>query len=145
MLDIRLFRENPEDLKKVLGKRNGMFPVEEIASLDFERRGILTRTDELKAERNRGSKEVAEIKRGGGDAASIMEKMRSLGDEIRENDAKILELDSRIQSMLLEIPNLPHSSVPVGEDESANVEIHSFGLPPVFEFEPRPHWEIGEE
>jgi seryl-tRNA synthetase len=145
MLDIKLFRENPEDIKSLLSSRNGKFPVDEIVSLDSERREILTKTDDLKAERNRGSREVAEIKRSGGDAASIMEKMKSLGDRIRENDAKILELDSRIQSMLLEIPNLPHSSVPAGEDESANVEIHSFGEIPVFEFDPRPHWEIGEE
>ncbi len=145
MLDIRIFRENPEDLKQNLKSRNGNFPVDEIISLDAERRRILTLTDELKAERNRGSREIAEIKKTGAEPFELMDKMRSIGEEIKKNDSGIIELETRIQALLLEIPNLPHSSVPVGEDEEANAEVRAFGIPREFDFEPKAHWDLGEE
>ncbi|MDO9508049.1 MAG: serine--tRNA ligase [Thermovirgaceae bacterium] len=145
MLDIRLFRENPEELKRILGSRNGNFPVDEIISLDSQRREILTLTDELKAERNRGSRAIAEIKKTGTEPLELMEKMRAIGEEIKKNDTRIAEHESSIQNLLLEIPNLPHASVPVGDDEAANVEVRSFGTPREFDFEPKAHWDIGEE
>ncbi|HPJ48524.1 MAG TPA: serine--tRNA ligase, partial [Synergistales bacterium] len=144
MLDIRLFREKPEELKIALETRNGFFPVEDIIGLDSRRREILTRTDELRSERNQGSREIAELRKKGEDATELMEQMRITGEEIRENDEQLAELEGRIQSLLLEIPNLPHDSVPVGADESFNKVVRSWGEPPVFDFEPLPHWDIGE-
>ncbi len=144
MLDIRLFRENPEELKRVLASRNGKFPVDELVSLDTERREILTITDDLKAERNKGSREVAEMRKNGADPVELMEKMRSIGERIKENDSRIVDLENLIQSHLLEIPNIPHSSVPAGIDEEANIQIRSFGEPKEFDFEPKAHWDIGE-
>lgn len=144
MLDIRLFREDPEGLKELLLGRNGKFPVDEIVALDAERRDVLTKTDELKAERNKGSREVAEIRKSGSDPVELMEKMRSIGECIKENDSRILDLEKRIQSLLLEIPNIPHTSVPVGIDEEANIQVRSFGETRKFDFEPKAHWDIGE-
>lgn len=144
MLDIRLFREKPEELKIALETRNGFFPVEDIIGLDSRRREILTRTDELRSERNQGSREIAELRKKGEVATELMEQMRITGEEIRENDEQLAELEGRIQSLLLEIPNLPHDSVPVGADESFNKVVRSWGEPPVFDFEPLPHWDIGE-
>ncbi|HPE90850.1 MAG TPA: serine--tRNA ligase [Synergistales bacterium] len=144
MLDIRLFREKPEELKIALETRNGFFPVEDIIGLDSRRREILTRSDELRSERNQGSREIAELRKKGEDATELMEQMRITGEEIRENDEQLAELEGRIQSLLLEIPNLPHDSVPVGADESFNKVVRSWGEPPVFDFEPLPHWDIGE-
>ena len=144
MLDIRLFREKPEELKSALETRNGVFPLEDIIELDSRRREILARTDDLRSERNRGSREIAELKKKGEDATGLMERMQVIGEEIKENDEMIAELEDRIQSLLLEIPNLPHKSVPVGADESFNKVVRSWGEPPVFDFEPLPHWDIGE-
>ncbi len=145
MLDIRLFREKPEELKKDLEKRNATFPVDEIIDLDQRRREILTLTDELKSERNKGSRKIAELRRVGDGTEEIMERMRSIGEEIRQNDELIADLENRIQALLLEIPNIPHVSVPVGKDENANAVIRSWGKPRQFDFDPRPHWDIGEE
>lgn len=144
MLDIRLFRENPEELKRVLESRNGEFPVDEVVGLDTQRREILTITDDYKAERNKGSREVAEIRKKGADPAELVEKMRLLGERIKENDSKIVDLEDRILSLLFEIPNIPHPSVPEGIDEEANVQVRTFGTPREFGFEPRAHWDIGE-
>lgn len=144
MLDIRYFREDPEGLKRALSGRSGSFPIEEVVELDTRRRGLLTTTDDLKAERNKGSREVAEMRKTGSDPAGLMEKMRSIGEQIRENDLQLAEIEDRIQSLLLEIPNIPLPSVPVGPDEEANIEIRSWGEPGKFEFEPKPHWDIGE-
>lgn len=145
MLDIRLFRENPEELKRLLESRNGEFPVDEVVALDAQRREILTITDDLKAERNKGSREVAGMHRSGADPAGLMEKMRSIGERIKKNDSKIVDLEDRIQSHLLEIPNIPHRSVPVGIDEEANIQIRKSGVPKDFDFEPKAHWDIGED
>ena len=144
MLDIRYFREDPEGLKRALSGRSGSFPIEEVVELDTRRRGLLTTTDDLKAERNKGSREVAEMRKTGSDPAGLMEKMRSIGEQIRENDLQLAEIEDLIQSLLLEIPNIPLPSVPVGPDEEANIEIRSWGEPGKFEFEPKPHWDIGE-
>ena len=145
MLDIRLFRERPEELKKDLEKRNGSFSVDEIIEIDSRRREILTLTDELKSERNRGSRRIAELRRTGGETEDVMERMRSIGEEIRRKDEEIADLEDRIQSLLLEIPNIPHGSVPVGEDENANTLIRAWGQPREFDFDPKPHWDIGEQ
>lgn len=145
MLDIRYFRENPEGLKRALSGRSGSFPIQEVVELDTRRRGLLTATDDLKAERNKGSREVAEMRKTGSDPVGLMEEMRRIGEQIRENDLQLAEIEDRIQSLLLEIPNIPLPSVPVGPDEEANIEIRSWGEPGKFEFEPKPHWDIGEK
>ena len=144
MLDIKLFRERPEELSKALAARYGVFPVEEVVGLDARRREVLTLTDDLRSERNQGSREIAELRKSGGDAAGLTERMRLVGEEIRKNEEMISDMENRIQALLLEIPNIPHESVPVGEDEDSNKVVRTWGEPRKFDFEPLPHWELGE-
>jgi len=144
MLDIRLFREEPEALRSMLRNRGVEYPVDEVISLDEKRRSILLRTEELRAERNQGSRAVAEAKRSGEDASKLMERMRNVGREIKELEEELASVEQRIREYLLQVPNWPHGSVPVGPDESANEEIRSWGEPRRFPFTPKPHWELGE-
>ena len=144
MLDIRLFREKPEELNKALATRYGDFPVEKVVALDAQRREVLTLTDELRSERNQGSREIAELRKSGGDTSGLTERMRLVGEEIRKNEEMISDMENRIQALLLEIPNIPHESVPVGEDEDSNKVVRTWGEPRKFDFEPLPHWELGE-
>jgi seryl-tRNA synthetase len=145
MLDIRLFREEPEALKAMLRNRGVEFSVEKVTELDEKRRAIIVRAEELRAERNRGSKTVAEAKRSGKDAKDLMERMKAVGQQIKELEEELAEIETAIRDLLLQVPNWPHGSVPVGPDESANEEIRVWGEPVKFAFEPRPHWELGEK
>ena len=144
MLDIRLLREQPDHVKEILSRRGDEFPVDKILALDRERRELLTGVDELKAKRNEGSREVALAKKRGEDASDLMEEMRETGRAIKFNDERITALETQLHEYMLQIPNLPHASAPVGPDESANVEVRSWGKPREFSFTPRPHWELGE-
>jgi seryl-tRNA synthetase len=128
----------------MLRNRGVEYPVDEVISLDEKRRSILLRTEELRAERNQGSRAVAEAKRSGQDAAKLMERMRKVGREIKELEEELASVEQTIREYLLQVPNWPHGSVPVGPDESANEEIRSWGKPRRFSFAPKPHWELGE-
>jgi len=145
MLDIRLFREEPEALKVMLRNRGVDFPVEKVIELDEKRRAIIVSAEELRAERNRGSKTVAEAKRAGKDVKDLVERMKAVGQQIKELEEELAEIETAIRDLLLQAPNWPHGSVPVGPDESANEEIRVWGEPVKFDFEPRPHWELGEK
>jgi seryl-tRNA synthetase len=110
---------------------------------DRERRERITATERLKAERNRASEEIARRKRAGENADDLLAPMKSVSEEIKRAGERVAELDARLQQFMLAVPNLPHSSVPVG-DASANVEVRRWGAAPKFDFTPRPHWEVGE-
>ena len=113
-------------------------------ALDHERRERITATERLKAERNKASDEIARRKRDKEDASALLAKMKRVSGEIKLADQRIAELDARLADFMLTVPNRPHSSVPVGHDASANVEVRRWGAPPKFDFPPRPHWEIAE-
>ena len=144
MLDIRLFRDDLDGLKQMLRNRGYEYPVDKVASLDEERRRLLVEVEELKAERNRGSKEIAEAMAKGMDASHLRERMKNIGVEIKELDEKLSMIERELKEHLLRIPNWPHASVPIGPDETHNVEVRRWGEPKDFGFTPRPHWEIGE-
>ena len=144
MIDIRVLREDTEAVKAYLKARNNDFDVDKILALDQEKRTLLSAVEEIKAKRNAGSKEVGKIKSQGGDASAIMEQMKILGDQVKADDARVAEIDNEMQALMLQIPNRPHSSVPVGKDETENVEIRRWGEPRKFDFEPKAHWDIGE-
>lgn len=144
MLDIRWIRSNVDEVKTFLANRRNDFEVEPLLALDDERRALLTETEELKARRNEGAKKVGAAKSRGEDATELMEEMRVLGEQVREADAKMAEIDEKLNFMLLCIPNRPHESVPVGEDENDNLEVRRWGEPKHFPFEPKAHWDIGE-
>ena len=145
MLDIKLIRTNPDDIKARLRTRNANYDasVDEIIAIDAQRREISTKTDTMKAEQNNESREIARLKREGGDASALLADMKRLADAIKENDAAISDLERRQQALLLSIPNVPHESVPVGKDDSENVEVRRVGTPREFGFEPQAHWDIG--
>ncbi|HUK30605.1 MAG TPA: serine--tRNA ligase, partial [Candidatus Acidoferrum sp.] len=105
----------------------------------------ITAVERLKAERNKASEEIARRKKAGEDAAPLLAEMKRVAEDIASKDARASALDARMREFMLTVPNLPHSSVPVGRDASANVEVRRWGAPPKFDFTPKPHWELGEQ
>ena len=145
MLDIRLIRSETDVVKAALARRTGEGPiasVDEIVELDEKRRACLGEVNDLKAERNEASKRIGELKREGADAADLIAEMREVGQRISEIDAEVAEAENRIQDLLLLIPNLPLAEVPDGGVE-CNEVVRVVGTPVEFDFEPKPHWEIG--
>lgn len=143
MLDVKMIRANPDVVEAALQNRNMPGALQNFLKLDEYRRSLLSQVEEIKKFRNQASQEVGKLKKQGLDAAELMEKVRQVGQEIKELDDKLAQTESDIDKILLNIPNIPHSSVPVGEDETANVEMRRWGEPRHFEFEPLAHWDIG--
>jgi seryl-tRNA synthetase len=145
MLELNLIRENPEVVRKSLSDRQmDISPVEQVLTLDSERRALLTQVEKLKAERNSVSKEISQIK----DATQRQQKigaMREVGDKISEMDEAVRQVDEKLQNLLLSIPNLPDPTTPYGKDDSENVVLRTEGKLPEFDFKPLPHWELGEK
>lgn len=145
MLDIKRIRQNPDELRDALQKRNSPLDITELLNLDAARRDVLSQVEALKNRRNEESKKVAQLKRAGEDASAIMEEMRKVGDEIAEMDRQTVEIDAKIADILMRLPNLPHASVPVGKDDTENVEQRRWGEPRQFGWEPKAHWDIGDK
>lgn len=147
MLDIKVIRNDPEKVKQAIKNRNTKIDVDidELLAVDNERRELIAVTDGLKAEQNSDSKKIPMLKKENKniEAAQLLDRMKDLSEKIKDNDAKIRELETKIQNMLLRIPNIPHESVPIGKDSDDNVEIRRFGEPRKFDFDPKPHWELG--
>jgi seryl-tRNA synthetase len=142
MLDLKFVRQNPETVEEALQKRGGKISLADFLQLEKERRAILSQVEEMKAERNRVSKEVGRMKQAGEDASVIMEEMRQLGEKIASLDERFKQVEVDLEDILLGIPNLPDSSVPIGADESANLEVRKWGELPIIE-NPLNHWDIG--
>lgn len=145
MLEIKWIRNNLDEVKTFLKNRYNDFDVDRIVALDEEKRKLLAETENLKAQRNEGSRKVAEAKATGKDATDLMEELRELGQRVKDIDAAVGKLDEELQALLLQVPNRPHDSVPVGKDENDNVEIRKWGTPKKFDFDPQAHWDIGEK
>jgi seryl-tRNA synthetase len=145
MLDIRMVRSNPEEVKRRLARRNKEFRIDELIALDEERRSLLVQVEELKSKKNKVSEEVAKLKRAKQDAESLIAEMKAVGDKIKEDDDKVRDLDQKIEEILLTIPNLPSDDIPDGESDADNKEIRRFEEPTKFEYEPKAHWDIGED
>jgi seryl-tRNA synthetase len=145
MLDLRFIRENPELVKRGLAKKYDDADVDEILDLDNQRREIIRKVEQLKAERNKVSAEIAKAKKAGKAADDAIAAMRRVGEEISQLDNDLREREEQIFEQLIWIPNLPHESVPVGEDESAAVVVREWGEIVKPDFEVLPHWEIGEK
>ncbi|MBU4489726.1 MAG: serine--tRNA ligase [Actinobacteria bacterium] len=147
MLDINLIRDEPDMVKKAIldrGMDTEVADVDGILELDSRRRALLVEVEELKRQRNVAGDEIAALKKEGGDTGPIVDRMREISEHIKGMDAEVREVEAGREALMLDIPNTPHESVPVGPDETANKEIRIWGEPPRFTFEPRPHWEIGE-
>jgi len=147
MLDIKFIRSNPDLVKTACRNRGKDMDalVDEILVIDEQRREINTKTEAMKAEQNKASKEIPAIKKAGGDVAPIMAKMKELSEAVKANDAQIAELEAKQKDIILSIPNVPNASVPVGTDDSMNPEARRWGEPRKFDFEPKAHWDIGAD
>lgn len=147
MLDIKVIRNNPSLVKEAMKKRNCNMDkkIDEIINIDAIRREITRKVETMKAEQNSTSKEIPKIKKSGGDISEIMEKMKKLSDQVSELNSELSKYEKEQRDILLSIPNIPHESVPVGKDDSENVEIRKWGEPRNFDFDARPHWDIGKD
>ncbi len=146
MLDIKFIRENTDVVREAMRRRGESVPLDELLELDARRRALVTEVEQLKSQRNDASEQVARLKREGGnddEAARLIEQIRVVSDKIKELDDEVRQVDARLREMLLAIPNIPHESVPFGESEDDNVEVRRWGEPRQFDFEPKPHWDIG--
>ncbi|MCL2866670.1 MAG: serine--tRNA ligase [Clostridia bacterium] len=143
MLDIHRIRQNPDEVKEALGRRGQAVSLDDFIALDAERRDILTESERLKSKRNESSKAIARLKASGEDTLALTEEMRQVGTTITEFDARVKDIEEKLEALLLMLPNTPHPSVPDGRDETENVEVRRSGTPRAFTFEPKAHWEIG--
>jgi seryl-tRNA synthetase len=144
MLDLRLIREHPDTVRDAVRRLNTEAPIDDILSLDEQRRSLLTRVEELKAQRNAGSKEIGKAADGDERNQKIAE-MRALGDQIGELDEEVRRVDERLQALLLEVPNLPDDDVPDGPDESANLILRHWGTPKEPSEDIVPHWDLAAD
>ncbi len=144
MLSIRTIREEGARVRKALEDRGVDLDLDRLIRLDDRRRELLRETEDLRHRRNEASREVGRIKREGGDASGIMEEMRRVGARIKELEGELKAVESELESLLLQVPNIPHDTVPVGRDDTQNRVERVWGEPPAFDFEPLPHWELGD-
>lgn len=145
MLDIKLIREDAQKVKDAMIARNKNMDdiIDHVLEIDIKRREITQLTETMKAEQNAKSKQIPQIKKAGGDTAELMQEMKELSDAIKNSNSKLAELENEQKNILMTMPNIPHESVPVGKDESDNIEIRKWGEPRKFDFEAQAHWDIG--
>jgi|SRR5579871_2049102 len=144
MHDLGYFREHLDVFAEMAKKRNMTLDLDGFRTLDKERRELITENEQRKAQRNKASDEIARLKKEKQNADGILAEMKQISEKIKQTDERIAELDARQRDLLLTLPNIPHSSVPVGKGAEDNVEVRRWGTPRKFEFEPKPHWEVGE-
>ena len=144
MLDIQLLRTDLNQVARKLITRNYHFPVDRFNQLEAERKTIQTKTQDLQAMRNSASKQIGQAKKKGEDASIILAEVAKLGDELKQSEFELEHIQSELQRILLDVPNLPHDSVPEGTGEDDNLEIRRWGKINSFEFEVKDHVSIGE-
>ncbi len=144
MLDIKLLRNNFDEVKKALANRNEDFDLSKFKVLDEKRRTLIAEVEAMKAKQNQDSKKIPALKKAGEDVSALLEDMKILSDKIAILNAKVSEVDNDLNAWMLTIPNIPNPTVPAGDSDEDNVEIRKFGTPPKFDFEPLAHWDIGK-
>lgn len=145
MLDIKLLRNNFEEVEKALFTRNEDFDLSKFKTLDNKRRELLGEAEALKAKQNTVSKQVPVMKKEGKDVAPVLEEMKKLSDEVKVLYAKVNQAEEELNEYMLTIPNIPNKTVPQGKTDEDNVEIRKYGEPASFSFEPKAHWDLGSE
>ena len=141
MLSLQFIRENPDLVREALQKRQFSEPIDGVLALDERRRSLLTDVEALRARRNEVSKQIGKT---GEKPPQVIEEMRQIGDRIKALDEQAGAIEEQLNDLLLRIPNIPHPSVPIGKDESDNIVVRSWGEARKFDFQPKPHWELGE-
>ncbi|MCS7149566.1 MAG: serine--tRNA ligase [Caldimicrobium sp.] len=146
MLDLKVIREKPSFVLDRLKTRGGNYPIDEIISLDDQRRKLLQETENLRHLRKAQSEEIGRLKREGKEreAQSLAEEVKRLGDRLKTLEENLRGVEEELLKNLSLLPNIPHESVPIGQSDQDNVVVKKWGEPPSFSFEPRPHWELGE-
>ncbi|WP_461183684.1 serine--tRNA ligase, partial [Virgibacillus kimchii] len=143
MLDMKYLRNNLQEVKEKLSHRGeDLSELNKFEEYDEKRRNLISETEELKAKRNEASKQISVLKKEKKDAEPAIQKMRAVGDKISALDKELKEVEESLNYMLLSIPNIPHESVPIGEDEEDNVVERKWGEEPEFPFEAQPHWDV---
>jgi seryl-tRNA synthetase len=143
MLDIQALRNDLDGAVSQLKKRGFEFDSARFTGLESERKTVQTRTQDLQAKRNNASKQIGMAKAKGEDVSAIMAEVAGLGDQLKADEARLGELQAELQNLLLNVPNLPHASVPQGKSEADNVEVRRVGTPRVFDFEIKDHADVG--
>ena len=145
MLDMKVLRNEPEKVKRAFLKRKENFDLDGLFELDDLRKQLIFENEQKKAQQNTVSKQIPMLKKEGKDTTEVFAEMKKLSDEIKETDAKVRELEEKINAIMLTIPNIPNETVPQGDTDEDNVEIRKWGEPTQFDFEPKAHWDIGED
>jgi seryl-tRNA synthetase len=142
MIDIKLIRDNPELVRQALEKRGDSYALGSIIELDGRYRSLLRQTEELRAKHNEASKQLSKSKEK---PPELIAQMRELGEQISSLQQQTKEAKANLDSLLLQLPNIPHPSVPLGRGAADNVIVRTWGKPREFPFKPLPHWELGEK
>lgn len=143
MLDVKLLRNNFEEVEKALSTRNEDFDLSRFKSLDDKRRALLSEVETMKNQQNVVSKQVPVMKKEGKDVTAVLEEMKVLSEKVKVLNGQVTEVDKELNDWMLTIPNIPNPTVPAGNTDEDNVEIRKWGEPTNFSFEPKPHWELG--
>lgn len=145
MLDIKLLRNNLEEVEKALSTRNEDFDLSQFKELDNKRRALLGEMEAKKSEQKKVSKQIPAKKKAGEDVTDILAEMKVLSEDVKKLNTQVNEVEAELNAWMLTIPNIPHPSVPEGMTDEDNVEIRKFGEPTKFDFEPKAHWDLGKE
>ncbi len=143
MLDIQALRNDLDNVVTQLKSRKFEFDTSKFTALEAERKTVQTRTQELQAKRNAASKQIGVAKSKGEDASEILKEVAGLGEQLKADETRLADIQAELQDILLNVPNLPHESVPVGKDEADNVEVRKVGTPRTFDFEIKDHTDVG--
>jgi seryl-tRNA synthetase len=143
MIDIQLLRKDIDNVAARLATRKFQLDVAGFNALEAERKAIQTRTEELQGKRNSLSKQIGMLKGKGEDTSAVMAEVAGIGDELKANEVALAQVQEKVARFMEAIPNLPHESVPVGQDESGNVEVRKVGTPRTFDFEVKDHVDVG--
>ncbi|MCX5801648.1 MAG: serine--tRNA ligase [Candidatus Eisenbacteria bacterium] len=144
MLDRKLIRAKPDDVRRAILDKGDSVDLDGFLRLDENRRRLLSELDQLKHKKNVLSEEIGKLKRGGQEALPQLDEVKQLSQRMEEMEGELEEMEDHLDCIQATIPNVPHSSVPVGHDPSANVQVRRFGEIPKLDFKPLPHWQIGE-
>lgn len=144
MLDMRFVRNNPQIVQEALVRRGSALTLDEFLKLEEQRREKLFMVEQMKNRRNTVSEEIGRLKKAGQNVPDMVLEMRDLSREIKDKDEEVKVLDESLQNILLDIPNIPHESVPTGASDADNPVMRTWGEPRSFGFQPKPHWDLGE-
>ena len=143
MLEISYVRDNLEQVRQKMRERGMADSLENFEEVDRERRRLLSEVERRRAHRNKSSEQIAVLKKQKQDASALIQEMKQLGEEIKELEQQVRQAEEKVRELLLGVPNIPHSSVPVGGGAHENKEVRRWGEPKKFDFEPKAHWELG--